>query len=170
MARWIALVLLAVSLRAGGEVADGSGERRFSIPAARLGVAIPSEDWVIGREQRRPGDTAAYYMLSSERRRVVFSVFIDRTNVCNSADACLDAALKNASYKEARDLQRGQSGAFATATFYLDNPMGAPIKQAHVLASAYLDGVWYDIHISKAERERPDLAPLLETLKSVALK
>jgi hypothetical protein len=166
----LALVLSVIGCIALADVTDSPSERRLSLSGSQIGIAIPREDWVFSREQRRPGDTAVYYMLTSARRQMIFSIFVDRTDVCQNADVCLDAALKNTQYKDAKDLQKSQEGPFRVATFYLDQPLGAPIKQAHVLASAYVDGQWFDVHISKSDKERPDLGSLMEFLRVVALK
>jgi len=59
---------------------------------------------------------------------------------------------------------------FKVASFYLDKPQGLAVRQAHVLVSAYADGLWFDIHLSRTGRERPDIGPLLELVKSLQLK
>lgn len=166
----LAYALIAVSTAAIADVNDSATERRLSIPASARAIVMPREDWVLLKEQRRPGDTAVYYMLTSQQRQMVFSVYIDRTEVCRSADSCLDAAMANSQYKDARELRRSELNQFKVAQFFSDNPQGAPIKQAQVSASAYVDGHWYDVHISKSAAERPDLAPLLDFLKTIAIK
>src|SRR5262249_50690251 len=128
------------------------------------------EDWVISREQRRPDDTAVYYMLTSERLQIIFSAYIDRSMVCQSADACLHKALENPSYKDAKDQSLFETGPFKAVQFYLDNPKGAPVKQANVLAAAYVDGHWFDVHLSKAGAERPDMKSLRELLQSLQVR
>jgi hypothetical protein len=40
----------------------------------------------------------------------------------------------------------------------------------NVVASAYANGYWLDIHISSGGAERPDPAPLIELLKEVSIK
>lgn len=171
MTRLLAAGILALAPGlAAADVNDSASGRRLSIPSSPVGVTLPREDWALEREQRRQGDTAVYYMLASPSKQLVFSVYIDKTEACKSAEACLEAALKNASYKEAQNLERDAREPMKFAKFYLDNPRGAPVKQAHILASAYVDGVWIDIHISKTGRERPDLAPLLELLNAITVK
>jgi hypothetical protein len=167
---FLSISLILFSAAAMADVNDTSTERRLSIPGGARGVAIPREDWTLNKEQRRPGDTAVYYMFSSEQRQMFFSVYIDKTNVCNSSDSCLEKALENSQYKDAKELRKTEVRQFKVAQFFLDNPRGAPIKQAQLIVSAYLDGQWFDIHISKAGAERPDMAALLEFLKTVTIK
>lgn len=152
------------------DINDTPTERRVSLPGNALGIVIPRDDWVVVKEQRRPGDTATYVMLSSENQQMFFSVYVDKTNVCRSSETCLEAALKNPQYKDAKEFQKSEDRQFKLAQFFLDQPQGAPIKQAHLLASTYVDGQWFDIHISKAGKERPETAPLLEFLRKVAVK
>jgi hypothetical protein len=169
--RTLSLALIAVAaFPALADVRDTPTERALSLPAGAPALVIPRGDWTISREQRRPGDTAVYYMLTSESGQMVLSAYIDKTTVCKSAEACLDEALKNQSYKDAKEQKTFESGPFKAAQFFLDQPKGTPIKQAHVLAAAYVDGHWFDLHISKSSPERPDPAALAELLKSLVLR
>ena len=166
-----ALALLALlSSIAHADVQDTPSERAFSLSAGSPALVVPRSDWTISREQRRPGDTAVYYMLSSANTQMFLSTYIDKSDACRSADDCLREALKNKSYVDAKEQKTFDLPSFKVASFYLDNPMGTPFKQAHILAAAYVEGVWFDIHISKAGTERPDLAPLMELLKSLSIR
>ncbi|MFZ6647921.1 hypothetical protein ACO0LO_19505 [Undibacterium sp. TJN25] len=164
------VTLIFFNTAAMADVKDTPTERRLSIPGSVRGIVMPREDWTLTREQLRPGDTAVYYMFSSERRKLFFSVYIDKTNVCQSSDTCLETALKNSQYKDAKELQKSDDGQFKIAQFFIDHPQGTPINQTNLLASAYVDGQWFDIHISKVGKERPEFAPLLEFLQAVVVK
>jgi len=159
-----------VASHASADVRDTTTERTLSLPSGAPALVVKREDWVISREQRKPGDTAVYYMLNSDGTKMILSVFIDKSTVCQSSEACLKEALKNESYREAKEQKTFEAGPFRAAQFYLDQPRGAPIKQAHVLAAAYVDGHWFDVHISKSGSERPDLTPLVELLKSLIIR
>ena len=148
----------------------GVTERRFALPSSTVGLVIPGEDWVVDLEIHRPGETAAYYMLSSEKVGMPFSFYIDRTTVCRSSEECLNAALKNPAYGMPQDLQTSEVGPFAVATFFVDPPPDLKVFQAHVLASAYVDGQWFDIHISSLKAVRPDMKALLGLLRQVAIR
>jgi hypothetical protein len=167
----LAAIILALS---GGvaiaDVIDGAKERRLSLSNASKGIVLPKDDWTIGREQRRPDGGAVYYMLSSESRQISFSAFLERSAVCDSSSSCLALALKNPQYKDALDMRQSDEGEFRVAQFYLDKPSGAPIQQAHILASAYVEGIWFDVHISKGGNDRPDMATLMQILREVAVR
>ena len=162
-------LLLFGPLSARADVTDTPTQRQLSLPGGTWRLVLPKEDWVITKEQRRPGDTAVYYALASQKRELAFSAYIDRTSACNSSTGCLNAAMKNPSYRDAREFKKTEVGQFSVASFFLDEPQGYPVKQAHLLAEAYLDGCWFDIHISKTAKDRPALATLFELLKSVTL-
>lgn len=109
-------------------------------------------------------------MMSSESTQIILSVYIDKTAVCSAATTCLAEALKNESYREAKEQRAVESGIFQATQFYLDNPKGAPIKQAHILAAAYVDGHWFDVHISAGGANRPNIEPLLALLRSLRIQ
>jgi hypothetical protein len=155
---------------ARADVRDTAAERALSLPAGTPALVLKRGDWIIVREQRKAGDTAVYYMLSSDSTGMAFSVYIDKSTVCQAAEACIREALKNPAYKDAMGMQNLDAGALQAVRFYLDRPMGTPVKQAHILAAAYVDGHWFDIHISKTGAERPDIAPMVELLNSLVIR
>lgn len=166
---YIVLFLVLGALPVRADVTDTPTQRQLSLPGASWKLALPKEDWIITKEQRRQGDSAVYYALASEKRQLIFSVYIDRTTICTSGSGCLDAAMKNPSYKDAKELKKTEVGQYSVASFFLDEPQGHPVKQAHILAEAYLDGYWIDIHISKTAKDRPDQAALLELLNAMSV-
>jgi hypothetical protein len=175
MLRPIATLLAAVLLcsaagRADAEVTDTPTHRQLSLPSAATKLALPLGDWVITQERRRPDGNGVYYVLESAQRKLIFSVFIEKTAICNGANACLALAMKNPSYKEAKDLKTLEIGSFSANQFYLDKPQGLPIMQAHLLASTYVDGQWFDVHISKGGSELPDQSLLVELPKEITIK
>jgi hypothetical protein len=109
-------------------------------------------------------------MLSSASRKTLFSAYVDRTVVCQSAKECLQAALKNPAYDVAKDLEMSTEGPFAVARFFIDTPQKVRFFQANVVASAYVDGQWFDVHISAADKERPDMEALLRFLRQIEIK
>jgi hypothetical protein len=161
---------LSISSQAYADVTDTATDWRFSIPSGTQALVMPRADWVLNQEQRRPDGKVAYYMMSSDQAHAVFSVYIDQTAQCRSADDCLKEALKNPAYKNAQETQMLEDRQFKVACFYLDKPKGLAVSQVHVLVSAYADGLWFDIHLSQTGRDRPDIGPLLELVKSLQLK
>jgi hypothetical protein len=150
-------------------VVGGSEELRLSLANASKAMVLPKDDWTIVQEKRKPDGEGVYYMLTSDRRQISFSVFVERSAKCNSSASCLALALENPQYKEALGMRRSDEGPFRVAQFYLDKPRGAPIQQANILGSSYVGGIWFDVHISKAGTDRPDMAALIEVLREVAI-
>jgi hypothetical protein len=170
-ARFLLAIIWALSVGgAAADIVDGAKERRLSLATPSKGIVLPKDDWTIGQEQRRADGGAVYYMLSSESRQISFSVFLERTAACDSSASCLALALKNPQYKTALDMRQSDEGEFRVAQFYLDKPGGAPIQQAHILASAYVEGIWFDVHISKVSGDRPDMVPLIRVLRDAGLR
>jgi hypothetical protein len=161
---------MLIASQANADVNDTASERRLSLPSGAPGLVMPLADWALNKEQRRPDGKVAYYMMSSEKARAVFSVYIDRMGPCRSADDCLKEALKNPMYQNAQEIKLSEDRQFKVAYFYLDKPQGLAVSQAHVLASAYIDGLWFDIHLSRTGQERPDIGTLLDLLKTMQLK
>lgn len=170
----LAVFLLASTFavtNAFADVSDTATERRFFIPAGGPGLVMPRGDWAINKEQRREDGKVAYYMMYSEQAKTVFSVYIDQTGPCKSADECLKAALKNPMYKDALELKTFDHQQFKAAYFYLDKPQGLAVYQTHLLVSAYVDGLWFDIHVSQtSSKTRPEVGPMLELVQSLQLK
>jgi hypothetical protein len=166
----LAVTVSLIASQAHADVNDTTTDRRFSIPSAAPGLVIPKADWVLNKEQRRSDGKVAYYMMSSDQARTIFSVYIDKMASCRSADECLKDALKNPQYKNAQETKMLDDRQFKVACFYLDKPQGLEVSQAHVLASAYVDGLWFDIHLSQTSQERPDIGKLLELLRTLQLK
>jgi hypothetical protein len=144
-------------------------ELRLGIPSTKPVISIPPEDWKVD-EQKRNATGGVYYLLTSVKRRLVFSVFIEKKFECKTADECLASALKNPMARNAKDVQKGAEGPFKIAHYFLDQPGGMPVAQANVLASTMADGLWFDVHLSMTEPRRPDMALLLDFLKLIAVK
>src|SRR5262245_9443604 len=108
----VVLLLATTSGPASADVTDTATERQFSLPSATTRLALPLGDWVIAQERRRPDANAVYYLLESAQGKLTFSVFIERTAICNTAAACRELAMKNPTYKDAKDLKTFALGNF----------------------------------------------------------
>ena len=148
----------------------GGGDRYLSLKANTAALFLPMDDWRLGVERVRPDGQVVYYLFSSERRKTTLSLYINGVPSCRTPDACLELSLTNDAYAQARDLTRGATGPFKFAHFWLDRPMGAPVQQTHVLASAVVGGHWFDVHLSSVGNERPDPAGLLKTLGAISFR
>lgn len=171
LSKILVLSLVMALCRSGwADVNDTASERVLSLHGSVHSLAIPRDDWVLTKEQRRPGDTAVYYAMASEKRNLNFSVYIDKTSVCHSAESCLEDSMKNPAYKDAKDLKKFDGGKFKGAQFFIDSPKGLPIFQSNVQVSAVIDDVWFDIHISQVGKERPDMSVLQNLLDQLNVK
>jgi hypothetical protein len=164
-ALFFALVLAAP---ASADVVDTKDERALYLKGGTCKVVIPRDDWLITREQTRADGKSVYYSLSSAKRDMTLWFFIDQTPVCQSATACLELALKNKVYDGAKDMKFAEEGSFKVAHFLLPGSQGAASQQ-HLIATAYVDGCWIDVHLNQSGRETGS-ADLLTFLKLVKIK
>lgn len=152
------------------DVRDTIAERQLSLSENAPALAIPRSDWILGSERVRQDKLVVYYLLSSEGAQATFSVYINAAGACADASDCLEKALTNPSYKEAKEIERTEVGPFKAVHFYIDKPGGAPFQQTHLLASVVVKGHWFDIHLSAAGKERPSPTQLLQVLKTFSVR
>ena len=165
----LALVLLfAASGPAFADVADTKAERALFLSGSRCKLVIPREDWVITREQLRADGRSAYYALTSAKRETTLWLFIDQTPVCQSATACLEFSLKNTAYASANDMKFATQDPFQVVHFTLEGSQGTPSQQ-RLIAAAYVDGCWLDVHLFQPARDGA-ASSLLGFLKLLAIQ
>ena len=168
--RFTALLLtLSFAMSAAADIVDTRTHRQLFLPGASFKIVIPREDWVITREQTRTDVKSVYYALSSAKRDVALWVFIDQTPVCQSAKACLELALKNKAYDDAKDMRFSQQFGFDIVQFSLE-PAKDGIKQDHLLATAYVDGSWIDVHIFQTVKPKTNPEALYYALKLISIE
>jgi hypothetical protein len=167
--RLLALLLAALALPAAADIVDSKTERQLSLANSNARIAIPREDWLLTREQTRADGRSVYYALASAKRDMTMWVFFDQTPVCQSATSCLELALKNNAYDSAKDMKFADQAPFKVAQFTLAPPQGGAAQQ-HLIAAAYLDGSWVDLHLIQPAREGAAAGALLDFLKLVSAK
>lgn len=165
-ALYAALLAVLVST-ISSEAETSPPEPDLALGTAHLKLIIPRDDWQIYETRRRPDNTAVYYALSSVKRDMAFSFFLDDATSCRTAPACRELALANPAFRDARNVVLAERGRFSVAEFTLDAPVNPPAKQVHLLAEAFVRGVGVDIHLSKTGAATPDAAPLDEFLNAV---
>lgn len=165
----LAVVLsFAVAVPALADVADTKAERALFLSGSNFKLVIPREDWVITREQLRADGRSVYYALTSAKREMTLWLFIDQTPVCQSATACLEFSLKNTAYAGAKDMKFAAQEPFQLAQFALEGGPGTASQQ-RLIAAAYVDGCWVDVHLFQSARDGA-AAALLGFLKLVAIQ
>jgi hypothetical protein len=168
-----AAVLLSVVLSAGVALAavnPADGGEELALGITGLKVIIPSEDWQIAQSRRRPDDNGAYYLLVSGRRGLVFSFFLEQNIACKTAPQCRDLAMSNPAFRTAKNLVLSDVGRYSIATFDLDIAETPPIRQSHLLAETFVNGVAVDIHISRTGTGSTDPAAFYEFLNTLTFQ
>ena len=168
LASLAAVLSFAIAVPALADVADTKGERALFLAGSSFKLVIPREDWVITREQMRADGRSVYYALTSAKREMTLWLFIDQTPVCQSATACLEFSLKNTAYSTAKDMKFEAQEPFQVAQFALEGGPGTASQQ-RLIAAAYVDGCWVDVHLFQAARDGA-AAALLGFLKLVAVQ
>jgi len=162
------LLAFVLAMPAIADVADTKDERALYLSGTGFRLVIPRDDWLITREQTRADGKSVYYALASVKRDMTLWFFLDQTPVCQSASACLELALKNKLYDSAKDMRFADQEPFKIVHFMLPGGQGVA-NQQHVIAAAYVDGCWIDVHLIQTARESGS-ADLLAFLKLVKLK
>src|SRR5262245_26131492 len=162
------LLAFVLAVPAVADVADTKDERALYLSGTGFKLVIPRDDWLITREQTRADGKSVYYALSSVKRDMTLWFFLDQTPVCQNAAACLELALKNKIYDGANDMKFADQPPFKIAHFLLPGTEGARSQQ-HLIAAAYVDGCWIDVHLIQPARESGS-ADLLAFMKLVTVK
>ena len=162
-----ATLLLSAILSASVVLADadapGAGDQ-LALGTAALKLILPSEDWEIAQSRHRPDDSGVYYLLTSGRRGLVFSFFVEKTIACRTAGQCREHAMRNPAFQTARKIVLSEVGRYSIATFELEISENPPLRQTHLLAETFVNGVEVDIHITRTGTAAADPAALREFL------
>jgi len=164
----VLLIAILLASSATADVADTKGERALYLASANFKLVIPRDDWLITREQTRADGKSVYYSLSSAKRDMTLWFFLDQTPVCQNAAACLELSLRNKIYDGAQDMKFAEQPPFKIAHFMLPGTEGTRSQQ-HLIAAAYVDGCWIDVHLIQPARESGS-ADLLAFMKLVTVK
>jgi hypothetical protein len=163
------LLALALVAPASAAIVDSATERALSLPGSNFKIVIPREDWLITREQTRTDVKSVYYALGSAKRDMTLWLFIDQTPVCQSAKACLELALKNKAYDDAKDMRFSEQDGFNIVQFTLE-PAKDGVKQRHLIAATYVDGAWIDVHFFQTIKLKTNPEAVFNALKLISIK
>ena len=133
-------------------------------------LALPRGDWTVEQQKHHPDGTGAYYLLSSKLLGVNLSFWIEKSKACADGEACLRLALSNLAYKDKQDQDFFEAAGFKATSFYIDASDKIPVDQFNVLAAAYANGYWLDVHISKVGHGHFSPAPVLAVLQKLQIR
>jgi hypothetical protein len=166
----VSFALLLVAAAHAAEVNNPPADGELALGIADLKLVIPAEDWEIGQSRHGTGDAGAYYLLTSAKRDLVFSFFMEKIIPCKTAAACRDLALTNPAYRTARNVLLTEYGRFSVAQFELEVSANPRIRQTHLLAEIFVNGVEVDIHLSRTGSAALDAGALFEFLNEITFK
>ncbi len=158
-----------LAMLAAAKFVPGPTEILLAAPKGGPTLALPRGDWQMNQQKQRTDGTGAYYFFSSAATGVNFSVWLEPNKNCSSGETCLALALKNPAYNSMQAQKTVDDAGFKATSFYIDANDKLPVDQLNVLASAYVNGYWVDVHLSQVGRGRPDPAAVLAVLHSLQL-
>jgi hypothetical protein len=161
--------MLSASVAFADANAPGAGEE-LALGIGGLKVIMPSEDWEIAQSRHRPDDSGAYYLLTSGRRGLVFSFFLEKSIACKTAAQCRGLAMGNPAFSGAKTIALSEVGRYSIATFELEIAENPPLRQTHLLAETFVNGIEIDIHLSRTGTTASDPAALYEFLNALTFQ
>lgn len=165
----LSLIIPSISL---ADIHFNNDTIEFYAPDLAWRLKLPAADWKLAQEKRRPDGGGYYYHLTSSSVSLNFSVFLDKTDSCNSPDSCRDRFWANPgpAYSSAMDVEKFSVNDFSTIRFYIDQPMGHPVLQSNISAHGYRDGFWIDIHISEISTGKADYTAINKVISQVTIE
>ncbi len=133
-------------------------------------LVLPRGDWKLEQEKHQANGMGAYYLFSSELLGVNISFWVEKCQACSDGEGCLRLALGNPAYKDRKDQELFEAAGFNATSFYIDASDKMPIDQFNVLAAAYVNGYWLDVHISKVGHGHFSPTPVLAVLQKLQIR
>lgn len=146
---------------------------------APLALRFPDKSWALEVDLtgfqsgpvQKTGSGGVTVFASKERGGLVASVFLEPAEGPETASAACEHYLghREESPYDRKTLKRGTLGALATVEYLVPEVEGVPLRQKNVFACLARDGVWVELHLSKAAFEPADQAAFERILKTVRI-
>lgn len=144
-----------------------------------LALRFPGKSWALeldlpGFESgpvQRTGSGGVTVLGSNEKTGVVASVYLEPAEGPETASAACEHYLAHREKVpyDRKTLSRGTRGELATIEYVLPEVEGMELQQKNVYACLARDGVWVELHLSKAVFEPKDQAAFDRILKTVRI-
>jgi hypothetical protein len=160
---------IAIVLTFGSRSAVNAEEMyRISLPVGQSVIEFPLKNFRIVREDKKNHA----YLLNDEKSGLIVSFNFVPARYCYSSEDCRDylSEVKMPKSDKLTTWRRSQDG-----EVYLFEYMLAPggrdyLRQHHMHASYVRDGVWIDVHLSKAQYEEKDRDTFLDFIRSIKVR
>ena len=163
--RIIAMLAVAVPIAVHGEIVDTPHEWRVSHPGGGV-MSVPRAGW--SRSADLPhADAAVHHELINALSAMHLSIRIDRIG-CFTKMRCHEIAL-NVFNPSAMPVTSQTVGPFLVSQFG-SKRSDVPMFEAHTIATAYVDGVWFEARLTRRGSQPPDFAGMLEFVRLIELK
>lgn len=163
----VLLILFSGLVRAQPGHADGVDLTTIQAPWS---LRILGNDLDITKAQVKPDQQSAYFMMTSESKKLNVSVFIEPVKDCRSSEKCRDHVLQlgNPGWGQYQDLRKGKIKDFYYFEFFRPAVNGRPLKVLDMYAQYVADGYWVDLHISKVLYDKTEHVLFENVVNSVA--
>ena len=138
---------------------------RIPLPVGQSVIEFPLKEFqVIKEDKRRP-----FYMFKDEKNGLIVSFNLVPARNCNSSESCRDylSEVKMPKSDRLETWYRSQDGQVYLFEYMMRPVGGHYLRQHHMHASYVKDGVWVDVHLSKAQYEEKDRDIFLEFVRSI---
>jgi hypothetical protein len=142
---------------------------RIPFPIGKSLVEFPLGGLRVTKEDK----TLPWYFLSDSKSGLNVSFNFDHRKVCDSSESCRDyLANVKVPKTERLDTWRTSQPGEAYLFEHMLGPVqgGFDLRQYHMHANYFRDGVWLDVHLSKVRYEEKDRDIFLEFVKSIEIK
>jgi tetratricopeptide (TPR) repeat protein len=137
----------------------------FSISRAPWALTVPAEGFRVSQNRRSSDGKEAYFLFSNEKTGITASIYIEPAVKCTDSPSCRDFVRRAqlAQTQGAENVSSAEIGTTSVFEYFLPSFQGIPVRQHNMFAEFVQDGVWVDLHISKAAYTEGD-RPLFEGL------
>jgi hypothetical protein len=138
---------------------------RIALPGGRGALSFPSRDLTVEIED----DFRPYYFLTNQRSGIAVSFIFEQARACTTSESCRDrsSAMLKAAAPGGRDWRNSRVNDVYLSEYTDPGPEGVALNQRHANAHLVVNGVWIDVHLSKARYQETDRALILDFIQSI---
>lgn len=170
--RGLPIAAALAALPAQGFLERAPGEFQFFPEGVDWRLRIPQQEWKILGDKQLQGRRAFQTIAADHTRGLWMVVNLQRTDRCASGEACRALYWKNPGrlLGEPVDVKMFERNGFHVVQYRLDRIAGVGVRQLTLSASAYRDGHWIEMRMTREDDEIPDSAPFLELLDAASIR
>ena len=144
------------------------GTYRIPLPKGNSVIEFPLKSFQVEKEDK----TQPWYSLSDKMSGLIVSFNFEPATRCFDSKSCRDYFVKARwpASKSFRTWRTSQVGEVYLLELMFGPIGGDDLQQHHMFAHFVKDGVWVDVHLSKANYEETDRDLFLDFIRSIDIK